>query len=105
MIQNDSYMFFLDSMSNKLDKVCESASNDVPMFFLGFGTNARPTMFFIGHEIASTLDIGNDVSSSGLEGFGAGDNSSFDVYGAFKFQCFGAFGVQVEVIDDGSLHF
>jgi hypothetical protein len=80
-------------------RVLQSAANDVPSLLLGFSTNTRPAMFLVRQEIFGALDIGNDVSTSRLESFGAGNDSLLDVDRALHLQGFGAFGFVVEIVD------
>ena len=71
----------------------------MPSFLLGFGTDAGPAVFLVRQEILGALDIGHDVRSLCLEGFGAGDDCPFDIDGALDLECGGALGSEVGVVE------
>lgn len=63
-----------------------STTDDLPAPLLSLETNARPAVLLVGHEILGALDIGNDVSSSGLEGGSAGLHGPLNIDGALDGQ-------------------
>lgn len=76
-----------------------SAADDVPALLLGLSADARPAMLLVGKQVTGAFDVGDHVSSSSLEGLGAGNYSLFDIDSALNFESFGALCVVVEIVE------
>jgi hypothetical protein len=79
----------------------ESASDHVPALLLGLGADAWPTVLLVRKQILRAFDVSDDVGASSLKGLGTSHHSFLDIDSTFNFQSFGAFGVDVEIVESG----
>jgi hypothetical protein len=79
----------------------ESAADHVPALLLGLSADAGPTVLLVRKQILRAFDVSDDVGASSLKGLGTSHHSFLDIDSTFNFQSFGAFGVDVEIVESG----